>query len=301
MKKIYLLALAAFALTFTANAQLLDENMEFYDLGEMNDQNPLVWSSWSNDGGLSSDGMLCVDTITIDDQSLQSINGGGRDPMLFLGNIASGEYTLRWEFYIPQGKEGYFNIQGTIPPVGTAMTGVFHSGNIYFNEANGNPGGITDTNSDMSNLSFPHDEWFTVDLYVNVDTRIYNMTIGGNTSADGAFNDPDLLFGGINYFPGDATSEYYVDNLVFIEGTFGVDDFSPDKFSVYPNPVEDVLNVQSTAAVQSIEVYDVLGKLVNASTPDIISPTIDMSDLNSGIYLVKVTINGASKTVKVIK
>jgi len=301
MKKIYLLALAVFALSFTANAQILDETMEFYDLGEMNDQNPTVWSSWSNDGGLSSDGMICVDNIAIDGKSLQSIEGGGRDPMLFLGNLASGEYTLRWEMYIPTGKEGYFNIQGTIPDLGTALAGIFHSGNIYFNEANGAPGVISDSNSDMSGLSFAHDEWFTVDLYLNVDTRIYNMTIGGVTSGDGAFADPDLLLGGINYFPGDANSEFYVDNLLFIDGTFGVDDFAANNFSVYPNPVEDVLNIQSTNAVQSIEVYDVLGKLVTATTPDVISPTMDMSALNSGIYLVKVTIDGASKTVKVIK
>ena len=301
MKKIYLLALAVFALSFTANAQILDETMEFYDLGEMNDQNPTVWSSWSNDGGLSSDGMICVDNIAIDGKSLQSIEGGGRDPMLFLGNLSSGEYTLRWEFYIPSGKEGYFNIQGTIPALGTALTGIFHSGNIYFNEANGSPGLISDTNSDMSALVFPHDEWFTVDLYLNVDTRIYNMTIDGVTSGDGAFADPDLLLGGINYFPGDANSEFYVDNLVFIDGVFGVDDFSADKFSVYPNPVQDVLNIRSTTSVDAIAVYDILGKLVLEVTPDTISPVVDMSALTSGAYLVKVTIDGASKTVKVIK
>ncbi|MBT8256473.1 MAG: T9SS type A sorting domain-containing protein [Bacteroidia bacterium] len=304
MKKFYLLALATFALAFSMEAQtvLLDETMEFYTLGEMGDQNPAVWTSWTNDGGVTLDGMLVSDAQSIDTKSLLSLGGEGRDPVLLLGNITSGDYTLQFEWYIPTDKEGYFNIQGETPPVGTAFSGVFNSSNIYFNEDGLNPGLLTDYTTGETG-SFPHDEWFTVSIYFDVDALNYTMTVDGTAvnAAPVGFQ-ADATLGGINYFPGCACSEYYTDNLLFVEGTIGgTDDFSASNFSVYPNPVQDVLNIRSASTVDAIAVYDVLGKLVLQTAPDRISPTIDMSSLNSGAYLVQVTIGDASKTVKVIK
>ncbi|MBT8261888.1 MAG: T9SS type A sorting domain-containing protein [Bacteroidia bacterium] len=302
MKKIYLLALALFAFTYT-NAQIIEDDMEFYNLGEMGTQNPTVWTSWTNDGGASNDGMLVVDTqASSGDQSLLSPGDEGRDPVLLLGNQTSGDYSLIWNFYIPTGKEGYLNIQGQTPPVGTAFSGVFNSGNIYFNEANGNPNGITDSNptSDLSGLTFPHDEWFSVLLYVDVDALTYSFTIGGVTSPDAAFQD-DAVLGGINYFPGASVSEMYIDDVLFDDGLLGANDFDTVALSVYPNPVQDILNISTKEAVQNISVYDVLGKLVLQAQPGTVSPTIDMGALSSGAYMVQVTVGNTTKTVKVIK
>lgn len=302
MKKIYFLAAALFAFT-SVNAQLFEDDMEFYTLGEMGTQNSAWWTSWTNDGGASNDGMLVVDTqANSGDKSLLSPGDQGRDPVLLLGNQTSGDYSLLWYFYIPSGKEGYLNIQGETPPVGTAFSGVFNSGNIYFNEGNGNPNGITDSNptSDLSGLSFPHDEWFTVLLYVDVDALTYNFTIGGVTSPDAAFQD-DATLGGINYFPGASVSEMYIDDVLFDNGLLGTNDFDAVALSVYPNPVQDILNISTKEAVQNISVYDVLGKLVLQVQPEAISPSIDMGALSSGAYMVQVTIGDATKTVKVIK
>ena len=94
----------------------------------------------------------------------------------------------------------------------------------------------------------------------------------------------------------------FVDDVDYRQGNvLSNDEFSATNFSVYPNPVKDVLNIESATAVDSIEVYDVLGKRVLTASPDRISPSIDMSALTSGAYMVKVTIGNASKTVKVIK
>ncbi|MEL6809841.1 MAG: T9SS type A sorting domain-containing protein [Bacteroidota bacterium] len=303
MKKIYLLALAAFALSFSANAQLIEDDMEFYTLGEMADQNPTVWTTWTNDGGVTLDGLLVVDNIAIDAQSVLAVNDGtGRDPVLLLGNLTSGDYEIQWEWYVPTGAEAYFNIQGETPPVGTGFTGVFNSSNIFFNEAGTNDGVILDQTTGEGG-TFPHDEWFTVRIKFDVDALTYQMTVDGNLiNAVPVPFQADATLGGVNFFPFCACAEYYIDNLLFVEGDIAsTDDFAANNFSVYPNPVEDVLNIRSAASVDAINVYDVLGKLVLSSTPDAISPSIDMSALNSGAYLVQVTIDGASKTVKIIK
>ncbi|MCW5519255.1 T9SS type A sorting domain-containing protein [Aureitalea sp. L0-47] len=303
MKKIYFLALALFAFTFV-NAQIIDDSMEFYTLGEMGTQNPGTWSSWTNDGGASNDGFVVVDTQSNSgDQSIVAVADEGRDPMLLLGNLTSGDYTLRWEFYIPTGKEGYFNIQGEVPAVGTALSGVWNSGDIYFNEGGSNPGAVSDTNGDMSMLSFPHDEWFTCILYVDIDNLTYRLSMGGNSTADIAFQGSgDSTLGGINFYPGSTgLSEMYVDDAYFVQGALSTTDFEEAAVTVYPNPVKDILNISTTTVVDSVVVYDVLGKVVLQAQPDAVSPSIDMSALSSGAYMVQVTTERGAKTVKVVK
>jgi hypothetical protein len=95
----------------------------------------------------------------------------------------------------------------------------------------------------------------------------------------------------------------YIDDVVLYNGniTVGVDEFSDNKFSVYPNPVKDMLNIKSINAVDNVIVYDILGKVVLQENPGTISPAINMSNLASGSYLVKVTIGDSSKTVKILK
>lgn len=67
---------------------------------------------------------------------------------------------------------------------------------------------------------------------------------------------------------------------------------------VYPNPAENVLNVQSTEAVVSVEVYGFDGKLVASSTNN----QVDVSGLTSGAYIYKVeTVTGNILKDKFIK
>src|SRR5690554_7254729 len=74
----------------------------------------------------------------------------------------------------------------------------------------------------------------------------------------------------------------YLDDLVAGAGVLSTEQFSPEVFSVYPNPVKDVLNINSKVAVNKVVVYDILGKTVLQENPETISPTIDMSNLPSG-------------------
>ena len=47
--------------------------------------------------------------------------------------------------------------------------------------------------------------------------------------------------------------------------------------------------------------YNMLGQTVLTATPNALSSELDMSALNSGAYFVKVSVDGATKTVRVIK
>ncbi|MBO7628850.1 MAG: T9SS type A sorting domain-containing protein, partial [Bacteroidales bacterium] len=69
-----------------------------------------------------------------------------------------------------------------------------------------------------------------------------------------------------------------------------------------PNPAKDVVNVQCTMYnVQSVEVFDVFGKLIT-TTNDIDNPTrINVNGLADGMYFVRVTTEAGVVTKSFLK
>ena len=60
-------------------------------------------------------------------------------------------------------------------------------------------------------------------------------------------------------------------------------------FEIYPNPVNDKINIVTEEIVEDIVVYDIYGRHQVSKTPSLQGNlTIDLSDLKSGIYFVKV-------------
>jgi hypothetical protein len=307
MKKIYLLALALFAFTFV-NAQIIDDNFDFYTLGDMGNQAPGIWGNWSQDpvGSPTENIIVSDDFASSGTQSGMIGPGQGpQDALLYLGNQTTGDYTLRWNMYIPSGNEGYFNLQGEIPASG-ALSGVWNTGDIYFNQDNGAPGVGTDTAVPGDDFTFPHDEWFDLAIYVDLDAgpATYELFVNGVAAYDNPVPfQTDNFLGAVDFFAASPSTTYYVDDVYYDTGNLvlGNGDFTENAFSVYPNPVQDILNIHSVSTVESVVVYDVLGKVVLQVQPNSISPSIDMSALSSGAYMVQVTVGNATKTVKVIK
>jgi len=77
-------------------------------------------------------------------------------------------------------------------------------------------------------------------------------------------------------------------------------DFDVFGFSYYPNPVTDILTFSSNQPIESVIISNMLGQEVKANL-SLDKTNLDMSNLPSGNYLVKVTIEGGSKTIKVMK
>jgi len=71
-------------------------------------------------------------------------------------------------------------------------------------------------------------------------------------------------------------------------------------FSYHPNPVNDVLYFSSNSKIEKVTISNILGQQVNANLNSD-NTILDVSNLPSGNYFVKVTIEGVSKTIKVIK
>lgn len=71
--------------------------------------------------------------------------------------------------------------------------------------------------------------------------------------------------------------------------------------TIYPNPSNGIFNLVSQENI-SIEVYDIIGKLITNQKFSIGTNSFDMSNFNTGVYLLKITNeNGNSETHKLIK
>lgn len=92
----------------------------------------------------------------------------------------------------------------------------------------------------------------------------------------------------------------YSDELLISDATLGITENTVADFKLYPNPVKDRLYIQSNnIEIHSVSIFDILGKAVLID--DEIDNFIDISSLNRGMYLVKLTSNGKSVTKKIIK
>ena len=82
--------------------------------------------------------------------------------------------------------------------------------------------------------------------------------------------------------------------------TLSTDEFTSTGFNIYPNPVTSgVVNITSTSnEVIDVTVYDILGKQVLNSKVE--NNTLNISSLNSGIYILNINQNGNTSTKKLV-
>jgi len=94
----------------------------------------------------------------------------------------------------------------------------------------------------------------------------------------------------------------YVDNIYFyVEGTASVANNELLGFSMYPNPTNSVLNISAKETIQKAAIFNVLGKKVMSVNVNDTKASVDVSNLSSGIYLIKYNVNDAVGTAKFVK
>jgi hypothetical protein len=98
-----------------------------------------------------------------------------------------------------------------------------------------------------------------------------------------------------------SASEAALGSVVVTEFILSNDNFNIEQFSVSPNPTKNAWTVEGTNTIDTIEVFDILGKRVLTLNPNNQKVAIDASSLKTGIYIAKLTADGATKTVKLVK
>lgn len=77
----------------------------------------------------------------------------------------------------------------------------------------------------------------------------------------------------------------------------GTEDFSLSNVKLYPIPAKDQLNVSSPKPISKLEIYNLLGKKLNQINN---KNSLDVSMLNSGIYVLKINIDKETLTRRII-
>ncbi len=119
------------------------------------------------------------------------------------------------------------------------------------------------------------------------------------------FNDTDWSYSGVNGLEGgtnNATATTPFPMGSFQPATAAVSKNSIEGFKTFPNPVTNKEFTVSTnnTSVKQIVIFNVLGKKVYAASFSGAKSTINVSDMNAGIYIVKVTEDGKTATKKLV-
>lgn len=96
------------------------------------------------------------------------------------------------------------------------------------------------------------------------------------------------------------TNEYYV--KVYYDGTVGINESAVNSINLYPNPANDSFTIEAES-IQHVMVYNTIGQLVHSQNCEGNSTVVNLSGVDTGIYMVKVvTANGETiQKVSVIR
>lgn len=164
----------------------------------------------------------------------------------------------------------------------------FHSTAAIFNPTNGN------YNPAFNNSVAP---FSIVDSYVGTSTS--------NSTPAGALNP---FFTDVNYVGAvQEGNDWTVGWCLNLDGTLresnlSVNEFEKVNITVFPNPVQNNLTINSKININAVSIYNSTGRLIyeNFSFNNE-NNQLDLSEYQSGIYFLRVTSGNFSQTLKVIK
>lgn len=92
----------------------------------------------------------------------------------------------------------------------------------------------------------------------------------------------------------------YVDNILITQTSILSNDrFDAVSLKMYPNPAQDMIYFSADKAVSNVRVYNIVGQEVLVRNNEV--SEINISNLNSGVYVIKAITDGVEVTEKFIK
>ena len=139
----------------------------------------------------------------------------------------------------------------------------------------------------------------------------YRLTFDGNDLGNVTGTDIDLFglayntsytwsIGPVNCFG--ATTGCETRTFTTENENLSVAQFDSNSLSVFPNPVSNQLTIKTELSIESVKIFNILGKQVKSISGDsILNNKVDMTSLVDGIYFLNITAEGKKQTIKIIK
>lgn len=293
--KIKLLSLIV---TFTLSISVFSQDISFessegFVLGDINNQ-----QGWTSYGSATPNNAAIINTTsTLGTNSANvlatnTINDGGIKKNV--NGFAKTEFSFDFKISAIDESDYFMAVRDNSNTILGAFVIDYEQGNVAIYD--GIMDDVTETSIDVS-----PNVWYNFKMIVNMGTHtvqyfVNNISVGSKnflTSASG-FQVIDFAFD-------DYDSGFSVDNIKISNAdNLSTSEISQDKkVHIYPNPTSDFLHVSTTENIKSLEVYDLLGKLVLKDTSG--KNQISVSFLNTGTYIIKVNTNHSAFTTKFTK
>ena len=133
-------------------------------------------------------------------------------------------------------------------------------------------------------------------VFINNELVLENTTeLSYNTTSDGKL----FLVEVVAVYENDKTSVGVVKKYAYGDNIL---EHNKLECNIYPNPVNDKLYIETQTLTQTIEIYDIYGRLQDYKTTRLQgNVAIDVADLKSGIYFVKVNTEKGNIVKRIIK
>lgn len=193
---------------------IICDNFESYNTAQrLGPQSP-NWTTWSGTEGGNEDGIVSTEQAASPTKSLKVLstlaNGGPQDVVLNLQNKTTGRYNLTWKFYVPAGKNAYYNIQDKVPIATMPVTEDWNL-DVWFD--NNGAGRLAVEGTDYFTFNYPYNTWFKITHIVDLDNNVLSFFINDVFVAKLPY--PDKL-GGVDFFGSNNISQFYIDDVEYI-------------------------------------------------------------------------------------
>lgn len=93
----------------------------------------------------------------------------------------------------------------------------------------------------------------------------------------------------------------FVDNVYFSDVAMANESFANATVKIYPNPASTSITLENESAIESVSIYNVVGQEVKTAAPNSNTITLDISNLETGVYVIKSISEGRTSTSKFVK
>ena len=183
------------------------------------------WTTWSNAPGGAEDGVFAEAG-----GSMAAYFTYGNDQVVQLGDHSTGVYDLEFDAYVPEGKNGYFNVLHHFAGSNStwAMQVYMHETNDGQNSTQAPGHGTVHAGSNGTcDLPCVYDQWMHFRVHVDADNDVAQLFFNVVGEPEVMYaewqwsldsfgeNVTDRVLGAMDFYPPEnaATSEYYLDNL----------------------------------------------------------------------------------------
>lgn len=131
--------------------------------------------------------------------------------------------------------------------------------------------------------------------------EVPNTTTDVTSQSFGRFNctiPADAKYIAINYCPTRDMTYLYIDDIVIqANHETSIEVATPDEITLYPNPTTGIVNIEAEG-LKNVVIYDVTGRMMKTVANE---NTIDISNLEAGVYFFSVETENGSAMKKLVK